>query len=152
MDNARMAICLTTFLAPFIPYLLKVGEGTAEEAGRRLGANAWDKAKEIWIGFRSKIESDPTVLVTAQNLMKAPTRRDAQAAFCSQIRRLLSEDASLFEEISRLMRDQVMQQVLAEGGSQIHGARQVTKGEARIQQEVIARDGSIITEAHQEQW
>jgi hypothetical protein len=36
------------FLAPFLPYLLKAGEKAAEEAGRRLGAAAWEQAQALW--------------------------------------------------------------------------------------------------------
>ncbi|MEJ5241594.1 MAG: hypothetical protein WHS87_10390 [Anaerolineales bacterium] len=45
---------LTTFLAPFLPYLLKMGEKAAEEAGKRLGEAAWEQAKALWEKLRRK--------------------------------------------------------------------------------------------------
>ena len=49
------------FLAPFLPYLLKVGENAAEEAGKKLGqqagGGAWEKAKALWAKLRPKAEA-----------------------------------------------------------------------------------------------
>ncbi len=39
---------LVQFLAPFLPYLLKAGEKAAEEAGKKLGEAAWERAKGLW--------------------------------------------------------------------------------------------------------
>lgn len=38
---------LTAFLAPFLPYLLKIGEKAAEEGGKRFGTAAWEQAKAL---------------------------------------------------------------------------------------------------------
>lgn len=40
MDIPTIAHNLTTFLIPFLPYLLKAGEKAAEEAGKKLGEAA----------------------------------------------------------------------------------------------------------------
>ncbi len=45
---------LTTFLAPFLPYLLKAGEKAAEEAGKKFGEAAWEQAKALWEKLRHK--------------------------------------------------------------------------------------------------
>jgi len=43
---------LTNFLAPFLPHLLKLGgdlgEKAAEEAAKKMGGDAWEKAKAIF--------------------------------------------------------------------------------------------------------
>lgn len=36
-----------TFLLPFLPYLLKMGDKAAEEVGKKIGEAAWDKAKAL---------------------------------------------------------------------------------------------------------
>lgn len=38
MDIIALAQELSTFLTPFLPYLLKIGEKASEEAGKKLGA------------------------------------------------------------------------------------------------------------------
>ncbi len=48
MDVTTLAKDVAAFLAPFLPYLLKAGEKAAEEAGKKLGGDAWDKAKSLW--------------------------------------------------------------------------------------------------------
>ncbi len=52
--NPELSQQVTTFLAPFLPYLLKAGEKAAEEVGKKLGADAWEKAKSLWGRLRSK--------------------------------------------------------------------------------------------------
>ena len=47
-DPNEIARQIVQFLAPFLPYLLKAGEKAAEEAGRRLGAAAWEQAQALW--------------------------------------------------------------------------------------------------------
>ena len=44
MDIATLAKDVTRFLPPYLPYLLKAGEKTAEEAGKELGGDAWERA------------------------------------------------------------------------------------------------------------
>jgi hypothetical protein len=45
-DPNEIARQIVQFLAPFLPYLLKAGEKAAEEAGRKLGAAAWEQAQD----------------------------------------------------------------------------------------------------------
>jgi hypothetical protein len=45
MDITTLAKDVTLFLTPFLPYLLKAGEKAAEEAGKKLGGDAWERAK-----------------------------------------------------------------------------------------------------------
>src|SRR5262245_53881279 len=40
MDIPRIAHSLTTYLLPFLPYLLKAGEQAAEETGKKLAGEA----------------------------------------------------------------------------------------------------------------
>jgi hypothetical protein len=47
MDPATVALGVSTFLGPFLPYLLKGGEEAAKEAGKKFGAAAWEKAQAL---------------------------------------------------------------------------------------------------------
>jgi len=55
MDVSQLAQVVTTFLTPFLPYLLKVGAKAAEEAGKKFGADAWEQAKALWGKLRPKV-------------------------------------------------------------------------------------------------
>lgn len=47
MDIATLAKEMTLFLTPVLPYLFKAGEKAAEEAGKKLGGDAWERAKGL---------------------------------------------------------------------------------------------------------
>ena len=98
MDVQKLSQQLVTFLAPFLPYLLKAGEKAAEEIGENLGKDAWEKAKTLWEKLRGK----ERVVQAAQDLADAPNDPDAQAALRLQLRRTLEADPALAAEVARL--------------------------------------------------
>ncbi|NMF61772.1 hypothetical protein DP113_28375 [Brasilonema octagenarum UFV-E1] len=102
-------VTLTTFLTPFLPYLLKVGEKAAEETGKELGkgfgANAWEKAKALWTKLLPKIETKPMAKGAAQELASSPDDSDAKETLQKQLKKLLDEDKNLAAEIARLMQE-----------------------------------------------
>lgn len=102
MDVATLTKEVVVFLAPFLPYLLKVGEKAAEEAGKKLGNDAWEKAKALWGKLRPKVEAKPAALEATQDVAEAPDDSDAQAALRLQVKKLLTDDRSLAEEIAGL--------------------------------------------------
>lgn len=102
MDIAGLAQDLSTFLVPFLPYLLKAGEKATEEVGRKLGSDAWDKAKALWAKLYPKVEAKPAAQEAVQDVTNAPTDTDAQAALRLQLRKLLAEDETLASEVARL--------------------------------------------------
>ena len=55
-------VALTSFLAPILPFLLKGGEEAAQEVGKEIGLDAWEKAKAIWSKLKPKIEAKKAVL------------------------------------------------------------------------------------------
>lgn len=89
---------LTTFLAPFLPYLLKAGEKAAEEAGKKLGEAAWEQAKAIWEKLRRK----KNVEQVAQTAAALPDNAALLEALRTEIVRALQEDAVLRAEVARL--------------------------------------------------
>jgi hypothetical protein len=148
MDITILATTLTTFLAPYLPYLLKAGEKAAEEAGKKFGGEAWDQAKAIWQKLRPKVEAKPAAQEIVNDAAAATDDADVQAALRSQIRKLLTEDTTLAQEVDRLMQDKVVQRVLAERGSQVRRVKQQA-GDADVEQEVFARDQSVIEDVEQ---
>lgn len=96
---------LTSFLAPFLPYLLKVGGIAAEGAINKFGSDSWDKAKNIWAKLSPKLEVKPAAQEAASDVAKDPQDNDAIASLRLQLKKLLNEDSTLANEIARLFEE-----------------------------------------------
>ena len=147
-DPNEIARQVAPFLAPFLPYLLKAGEKAAEEAGRKLGAAAWEQAQALWARLRPKVEARPALKEAVADAAANPRDEDALAALRLQLRKLLEEDPALQEEVLRLMQSEVVQRVLAEGGSQIRDVVQEAEG-GPTTQEVHACQSSTVENVRQ---
>lgn len=102
MDEATLPSNLVVFLLPFLPYLLKAGEKAAEEAGKKLGADAWEWAKTLWGKLRPNVEAKPSVREAVEDAAAAPDDADAQAALRLQLRKLFADDEALATEMAQL--------------------------------------------------
>jgi len=142
MDIQTLSQQLVAFLVPFLPYLLKVGEKAAEEAGKKLGADAWEKAKALWGKLRHKVEAKPAAQEAVQDVAADPQDEDAQAALRLQLKKLL-RDKTLAAEIAQVLEDEVVQRVIARGGSQVEDVEQRASG-GPVEQEVRAEEKSVI--------
>jgi len=94
----ELAQKIAVFLSPLLPYLLKVGEKAAEEAGKKLGGEAWDKAKALWdkLGRKDKVKT------AAEATIALPDNPAIQQGLETEIARALKEDDALREGIARL--------------------------------------------------
>jgi hypothetical protein len=101
MDIGALASSLTTALVPLLPYLLKAGEKAAEETGKAVAGLSWEWAKSLWAKLKPEVEAKPAALEAAQNVANAPEDEDLQAALRVQLKKVLTEDQSLAEEVSR---------------------------------------------------
>lgn len=101
MDISILASSVTTALVPLLPYLLKAGEKAAEETGKTVAGQSLEWAKSIWTKLKPKVEAKPGALEAAQDAAQAPEDQDAQAAFRQVLKKLLTEDQSFAEEVSR---------------------------------------------------
>jgi hypothetical protein len=106
---------MVSFLAPFLPYLLKMGEKAAEEAGKKLGEAAWEQAKALWSRLRSQVESKPAALEAVKDLADAPDDADAQAALRFQLKKLLTEDPALLGEVTTIISELKVEMVTESG-------------------------------------
>ena len=101
MDIGAIASSLTTVLVPLLPYLLKAGETAAEETGKAVAGQSWEWAKSLWTKLKPGVEAKPAALEAVQDIAHAPEDEDLQAALRVQLKKLLTEDQSLAEEVSR---------------------------------------------------
>lgn len=103
MDIGALANSLTTALVPLLPYLLKAGETAAEETGKTIAGQSWEWAKSLWTKLKPQVEAKPAALEAAQDVAQAPGDEDLQVALRVQLKKLLTEDQSFAEEVSRLL-------------------------------------------------
>jgi hypothetical protein len=101
MDIGTLASSVTTALVPLLPYLLKAGDKAAEETGKLVAGQSWEWGKSLWTKLKPKVEAKPAALEAAQDVAQEPEDQYAQAAFRQQLKKLLTEDQSLAEEVSR---------------------------------------------------
>ena len=101
MDIGILASSLTTVLVPLLPYLLKAGEKAAEETGKNVAVQTLDWGKSLWSKLKPKVEAKPAALEAVQDAAQAPGDEDLQAALRVQLKKLLTEDHSFAEEVSR---------------------------------------------------
>jgi len=100
MDIGALASSVTTALIPLLPYLLKAGEKAAEETGKTVAGESWEWAKSLWTKLKPKVEAKPAALEAVQDAAQSPEDQDAQAAFRQQLKKLLTEDQLLAEEVN----------------------------------------------------
>ena len=138
MDIQTLSQQLTVFLAPFLPYLLKMGEKAAEEAGKRLGAESWEGARALWGKLRPKVEAKPAAQEAVQEVAAKPADEDAQAALRLQLRKLLTEDEALAREVQQALETPAVQQVIAQG------ARSVAIGGSVSGSVIVTGDRNVV--------
>ncbi|HAA27694.1 MAG TPA: hypothetical protein DCE56_08490 [Cyanobacteria bacterium UBA8553] len=94
---------LTTFLAPFLPFLGKLGEKAAEAAAEQLGVDSWEKAKGIWSKLGPKIEAKEEAKVAVQQVVAKPESAARQAVLQEELETLLNENPDLAAAIAKIM-------------------------------------------------
>jgi len=98
MDIQALAQQMASFLMPLLPSLLKVGDKAAEEVSKKIGDEAWDRAKALW----SKLRRKKNVEQVAQTVAALPDNQALRDALREEIARALQEDGALREEVARL--------------------------------------------------
>lgn len=136
MDIAAIAGDVVAFLGPFLPYLVKAGEKAAEEAGKKLGANALEKAKALW----SKLRGNEEVERAGRDTAAMPDDPDAQAAFRLQVKKLLEQNEALAREVMELM-DAARRAAVTVSAT---GARSIAVGGSMSSGTLITGDGNVV--------
>jgi hypothetical protein len=102
-DPALIATQTVESLTPFLPLLIKADSHAAEEAGSRLGSDAWESARRIWSRLQPAIDADPRASAAVLELAAAPNDSDLRAQLRIQLRRLVANDEELAVDLNQLI-------------------------------------------------
>ena len=98
---------LTSFITPFLPYLLKLGkdatETVAESAASKFGEAAWQKAQATWTALSPKVNAKETVKEAVADVTNNPEDEDYQAALRVQLKKLLANDEALANQLTKIL-------------------------------------------------
>jgi hypothetical protein len=103
VDIGAIAEGLSKFLAPLLPYLVRSAETAAGKLGEKLSDAGWEKAKEIWRRLRARVEVSPTANEAVQDILAAPDDPDARTGLRVGLKKILSGDRDLAEELAVLL-------------------------------------------------
>lgn len=135
------------FLTPFLPNLLALAKGASkqveESAGKALGEGVWEQAKSLWGKLWPKAEVKPAAVEAIKDAALSPKDEDAQAALRQQLKKLLTEDLELANEVAKLW-----QQVQANGIATVtvtaSGERSVAVGGNVSGSYIVTGDGNTV--------
>jgi hypothetical protein len=106
---------LSSFLAPFLPYLVRNAEDLGEDVAKKLGAEAWGFARRIWGRLRPKVDERPAAQEAAADVAAKADDPRALGALELQLEKLLAADAQLAEDVARLFAEAEEAGVVASG-------------------------------------
>lgn len=127
MDFGILAHSVITVIAPYLPYVLTAGGKAAEGALKKVGEDAWGKAKTLWSKLSPGIEKDPAAMAMAQKVAASPDDQRAQSALELCIEDILRNDSALAGEVANLLNvGGSSNQVIAAGRGSVAAGRDMT--------------------------
>jgi len=145
MDITGLVNALAPYVIMAAPYLKQLSSTAGDEAakevtkqaGKALGDGSWNLAKTIWQKLRrAKPETKTAIDSAVSDVADDPDDADTHAALRVKLRRALNEDATLVEELTRLLHEA--------GITNVEGDRNVTFGDNANKNTVATGDGIIV--------
>lgn len=103
---------LVKILAPYMPFLMGLGQKAAEKGAEKLGEKGAEgmlpQARKIWEKLHPKVEAKEAAQEAAEDVAKSPDDADAVAALRQQLKKILDapENAELVKEIEEILAEQ----------------------------------------------
>ena len=98
-------VALTSFLAPFLPYVLQAGHKVAGRAADVIGDEAANYAEKLWERIRPGVEQKPAAQEAVEEVAAHPEDEDALGALRIQLRKLLEEDEGLAADLTKIWQE-----------------------------------------------
>jgi hypothetical protein len=141
-----MEAVLATFLAPFLPYLVRKGEAVADKAIDTLGGAAWERARAMWGKLRPRIDEKEAAREVVDAVATNPDDEAARGALQFQLRTLLEGNPALADELDRMVQEARQAGVMADNGAVIiHGDVKADRGSVAAGRDVRGGAGGIRT-------
>lgn len=113
IDIAQLASTITTFLAPLLPglweagkgFAAKMGEGAAEEAGKKIAESTFDKGRAIISRLQPKVNSDPAIRDALETVSAGPDDAQKQKVLQRELSRILMADMELARVLHNLLEE-----------------------------------------------
>lgn len=135
---------VTTFLAPYAPYLAAGAKGLATEVGKKVGAAGWELAKTMWARVGAVVLQRTEAKEALDTLKTNPADAEASDDLQRALKKVLSKDVELARALVQLLdaeRD-VVQRVQGER-STFKDVEQSGLAGTRSVQEIQGRDSSF---------
>jgi hypothetical protein len=108
MENITVFISsLTAFLSPILPYLLKLGDKSAESAAEKFGEATWNKATTVWAKLSPNLSSKGDIKVAVEQVANKPDSEARQAVLKEELETLLRDNPNLITEISEILQNNI---------------------------------------------
>jgi MoxR-like ATPase len=140
LDYLGMAQSAVEIMAPALPFLIMGGKKAVEEAGRKIGSDAYDKAKSIW----DKVNSNKKIQEAAKDVSVSPENEANRLKLAKQLEDLFIEREDIAEQVNGVLKIQVAQKIEdLSGEATAAEVGEMTKGEVEISQEIqtVSSDG-----------
>ncbi|MEM6866763.1 MAG: hypothetical protein AAF528_00065 [Cyanobacteria bacterium P01_C01_bin.121] len=135
----ELAALVVSFLSPFLPHLLKLGQPAAEAAGKalgeKLGEGTWNKAQAVWNKLALKVKGKPLAKGAAEALAEDAEDEDAKEALTRQLDKVLAANPDLSQALQQLLAAD------AEAVSKVVTVTQTVTGDKNIV--IGSGDGSV---------
>ena len=100
MSVEDIAVSTVGALLPYMPYLVKAGEGAAGEVGKRLTGSSWELAKTLWAKLHPAIQGRPAAMEAIHDIIETPSDERLRNVLIWQLEKLLKEQRELAVDLN----------------------------------------------------
>ena len=123
MDWQQVATTAAGLLIPLLPYLAKVGEKAAEEAGSKFGTAAWEKAKALYEAVSKQFAGDIYAEETLKRAAEKPDNESRRATLTDVLAEKAQADSEFGQQLAQLTQVAAQEQGIVNFLTQVYGGR-----------------------------
>ncbi|MEM9906140.1 MAG: hypothetical protein AAF921_14070 [Cyanobacteria bacterium P01_D01_bin.44] len=96
---------LVSFLAPCLPYLMKLGDKAAEKVAEKVGEKTLDQVGKIWTKLRPNVEAKEAACEAAEDVAQSPDDEMLRTVLQVQLTKILEQNPDLAAEVAQLLKE-----------------------------------------------